>query len=229
MHTLYVAGHGTAVPLGAYVTDLQHRLDVGTRRRHPMAERPTTLEITAAQEMIARFSGFEQIAAAYLAATSANPGQVKAATPGTRLATALAAWEVQAHRTLASNPDPADLVRVARVQALITSTTSILTEAAARKGQIDSEVIQRLAPALEAEQVAWSRLAKRWGELTSPASRTTPRSSAQPASSAPRSRPPAFAALPPRVDRALRGRRANRSASQGREVPRRFPHCSSPG
>jgi hypothetical protein len=73
MHTLYVAGHGTAVPLGAYVTDLQHRLDVGTRRRHPMAERPTTLEITAAQEMIARFSGFEQIAAAYLAATSANP------------------------------------------------------------------------------------------------------------------------------------------------------------
>jgi hypothetical protein len=103
------------------------------------------------------------------------------------------------------------------------------TEAAARKGQIDSEVIQRLAPALEAEQVASSRLAKRWGELTSPASRTTPRSSAQPASSAPRSRPPAFAALPPRVDRALRGRRANRSASQGREVPRRFPHCSSPG
>jgi hypothetical protein len=45
----------------------------------------------------------------------------------------LAAWEVEAHRTLAANPNPADLVRVARVQALITSTTTTLTEAAARK------------------------------------------------------------------------------------------------
>jgi hypothetical protein len=67
MHTLYVAAHGTAVALGAYVTELQHRLEVGIRRRHPMAERPTSLEITAAQGMIARFSGFEQLAAAYLA------------------------------------------------------------------------------------------------------------------------------------------------------------------
>ena len=34
--------------------------------------------------------------------------------------------------------------------------------------------MQRLAPALEASQVAWSRAAKRWGELTNPASRTDP-------------------------------------------------------
>ena len=63
---------------------------------------------------------------------------------------------------------------MARVQALITSTTSILTEAAARKGHIDDDIMQRLAPALEANQVAWSRAAKRWGELTNPASRTDP-------------------------------------------------------
>jgi hypothetical protein len=99
---------------------------------------------------------------------------VEVATPTQRLETALAAWEVQAHRTLAANPDPADLVRVARVQALITSTTSVLTEAAARKGHIDGDLLHRLAPALEADQVAWSRFAKRWGELTSPASRTDP-------------------------------------------------------
>ena len=48
MHTLYVAAHGTAVTLGAYVTDLQHRLKVVTRRREPLAERPTALEITEA-------------------------------------------------------------------------------------------------------------------------------------------------------------------------------------
>jgi hypothetical protein len=86
----------------------------------------------------------------------------------------LVAWQVQAHRTLAGNPDPADLVRVARVQALISSTTGIITEAAARNGAIASGIVERLAPALEGNQVAWSRAAKRWGELTSPASRTDP-------------------------------------------------------
>jgi hypothetical protein len=177
MHTLYVAAHGTAVALGGYVTELQHRLEVGTRRRQPMGERPTTLEITEAQGMIARFSGFEQLAAAYMFGQplpSADPGQLRAASPAARLETALAAWEVQAHRTLAANPDPADLVRIARVQALITSTTSVISEAAATRGHIGDDVMQRLGPALEASQVAWSRSAKRWGELTNPASRTDP-------------------------------------------------------
>jgi hypothetical protein len=131
MHTLYVAAHGTAVALGGHVANLQHRLAAAERRRQRLAERPTALEITAAQGMIARFDGFEQLAGAYLfglPATSASPGQVREAAPATRLETALAAWEVQAHRTLANNPDSADLVRVARVQALITSTTSVLTD-----------------------------------------------------------------------------------------------------
>jgi hypothetical protein len=177
MHTLYVAAHGTAVALSGYVTELQYRLEVGTRRRQPMAERPTNLEITEAQGMIARLGGFEQLAAAYMFGQplpSADPGQPRAMAQATRLDTALAAWEVQAHRTLAGNPDPADLVRIARVQALITSTTSVISEAAAARGHIDHDVMQRLGPALEASQVAWSRAARRWGELTSPASRTDP-------------------------------------------------------
>ena len=41
MHTLYVAAHGTAVALGAYVADLQHRLAAAARRRQRLAERPT--------------------------------------------------------------------------------------------------------------------------------------------------------------------------------------------
>jgi hypothetical protein len=176
MHTLYVAAHGTALALGAYVTELQHRLEVGSRRRQPMAERPTILEITAAQDMIARFGGFEQLAAAYMFGQPLPSGGLglRAAAPAIRLKNALAAWEIQAHRTLAAGPDSADVVRVARVQALITSTIGIVTEAAATTGHIDRDLIQRLAPTLEANQVAWSRLAERWGELTSPASRTDP-------------------------------------------------------
>jgi hypothetical protein len=166
MHMLYVAAHGTAVALDGYVTELQHRLEVGTRRREPMAERPTTLEITEAQGMIARFGGFEQLAAAYMFGQplpSADRGQRRAAAQATRLETALAAWEVQAHRTLAANPDPADLVRIARVQALITTTTSIITRAAATRGHVEQDVMQRLGPALEASQVAWSRAAETLG------------------------------------------------------------------
>jgi hypothetical protein len=135
MHTLYVAAHGTVVALGAYAAEIEGQVETAKRRRQSIAERPTALEVSAAQGMIARFDGFEHLAAAaYLAgepSSSTNP--VQAATPTKRLETALATWEVQAHRTLAASPDPADLVRVARVQALITSTTSILTEAAAQK------------------------------------------------------------------------------------------------
>ena len=100
MHTLYVAAHGTVVALGAYAADLQGQAETAQRRRQPLAERPTALEITAAQGMITRFDGFEHLAAAaYLAGeppSSTDPGQAE--TPTKRLETALAAWEVQAHR-----------------------------------------------------------------------------------------------------------------------------------
>jgi hypothetical protein len=85
-----------------------------TGGRHPpataMAERPTTLEITEAQGMIAGLGGFEQLAAVYMFGQPrppADPGQLRAASRAIRLETALAAWAVQAHRTLAANPDPA--------------------------------------------------------------------------------------------------------------------------
>lgn len=55
------------VALGAYVRELKRRLKVGTRRRHLMAEWPTALEITAAHEIVARFSGSEHLAAACVA------------------------------------------------------------------------------------------------------------------------------------------------------------------
>jgi hypothetical protein len=94
--------------------------------------------------------------------------------PATRLGAALAAWEIQAHRTLFNHPDSADLVRVARVQALIATTIGIVSEAAARRGEINAVMIERLTPALENVQLAWSRSARRWAELTTAASRTDP-------------------------------------------------------
>jgi hypothetical protein len=90
--------------------------------------------------MIARFDAIEQLAAGSMAARRINAADQRATgrrRPAMRLEAALATWEIQAHRTLASHPDPADLVRVARVQALIATTTEVVSEAAARRGEID--------------------------------------------------------------------------------------------
>jgi hypothetical protein len=177
LHTVYVAARATAVSLTSYERDLQHRLEAGARRRQPLHERPTALEVESARGMMARFDAIEQLAVALVGARRINAAERPATgrhRPATRLEAALAAWEIQAHRTLANHPDPADLVRVARVQALIATTTAIVSEAAARRGEIDAGVIERLTPALENAQLAWSRSARRWAELTTAASRTDP-------------------------------------------------------
>src|SRR5918994_186118 len=127
--------------------------------------------------MIARFDAIEQLTAGSLAARrmdAANEPATGRRRPAMRLDAALAAWEIQSHRTLANHPDPADLVRVARVQALIATATVVVGEAAARRGEIDAGMIDRLSPTLENAQLAWSRSARRWAELTTPASRTDP-------------------------------------------------------
>jgi hypothetical protein len=127
--------------------------------------------------MTSRFEVFEQLAAGYVAAHPVTPsvlGEVRPTPRPSRLQSALTAWEVQVHRTLATDPDAADLVRIGRVQALIASAAAVVTEAAGQKTEIDPEMTDRVTATLDACQVAWSRLAKRWGELTSQDSRTDP-------------------------------------------------------
>jgi hypothetical protein len=177
LHALYVAAHATSVALTGYQRDLQHRLDVGARRRQPFLERPTALEVDSVGAMIARFDAIEQLAAGFLGArrsTTANQPATGRQRLATRLEAAVAVREMQAHRTLANQPDPADLVRVARVQALIAATTVVVGEADARRGDIDAGGIKRLTQALENSELAWSRSARRWAELTTLASRTDP-------------------------------------------------------
>jgi hypothetical protein len=177
IHALYVGAHGTRVALTEHVKEMQHRLQIDARRRRPIVERPTTGEIVAAQVMINRLGVFEQLAAGYVAAhpvTLASFGEVAATPWATRLQSALAGWDIQVHRTLAANPDSLDLVRIARVQALIATVTGIITEAAVSKGTLDRGLAEQLAPKLEDMQLAWTRAAKRWAELNGPASRTDP-------------------------------------------------------
>ena len=91
-----------------------------------------------------------------------------------RLDSALAVWDIQAHRTAAGTPDIPDLVRIARVQALIAAATGVVAQAAAHHRLIDLSAVQRLTPFLHQAEAAWTRSAQRWGDLVSPASRTDP-------------------------------------------------------
>jgi hypothetical protein len=169
MHTLYLGTHGTALALRDYAQYLRDRRQTDTRRRRPIGSRPTTREIHAAEAMVSRFEVFEQLAGGYVAAHPVIVsvlGEVRPTPPPSRLQSALTAWDIQPHRTLATDPDAADLVRIGRVQALIASATAAVTEAAGQKAEIDPEVVDRVTVTLDASQVAWSRLAKRWSELT---------------------------------------------------------------
>jgi hypothetical protein len=119
MHTLYVGAHGTAVALREYATDLRSRLRVDTRRRRPLELRPTVREIQAAEVMLSRFEVFEQLVAGFVAAhpvAASALGEVRQIPRPSRLQSALTAWDIQVHRTLAKDPDAADLVRIGRVQ-----------------------------------------------------------------------------------------------------------------
>ena len=166
LHTLHVAAHATAVALTGYQRDLQHRLDVVARRRQPFVERPAVLEVESSRRHDCPIRRHRAASCRFHGGAADQPSRPtgnRSATAAMPLAAALAAWEIQAHRTLANHPDPADLVRVARVQALIATTTVVVSEAAARRGEIDAGGSHRLTPALENAQLAWSRSARRWG------------------------------------------------------------------
>ena len=92
-----------------------------------------------------------------------------------RLASALAVWDIQAHRSLAAHPSPPNLACVARVQALIATTSGVVAEAAAQTGHVHSAASERFATLIDTSQVAWTRAANRWSELINPAGRTDPK------------------------------------------------------
>ena len=65
-------------------------------------------------------------------------------------------------------------MRVSRIQALIASAAAMVSEAAANQGIVDGQIVQRMIPFLDETQLAWSQVARRWAELTSPESRVDP-------------------------------------------------------
>src|SRR5665647_711642 len=106
-------------------------------------------------------------------ARAAQGEQVRGPYGTERLQQALIGWDIQAHRTLAASPTAANLLLASRTQAGIATAAGAILHAGARTGHVDTDAYEhRLAPTVDATQVAWTHVASRWAEMTSPADRT---------------------------------------------------------
>ena len=74
--------------------------------------------------MISRLDVFEQIAGHYLFGSNRRQASEPLSVTD-RLASALAVWDIQAHRSLAAHPSPPNLACVVRVQALIATASGV--------------------------------------------------------------------------------------------------------
>jgi hypothetical protein len=168
VHLVYLAGHGTRVALTHQAADLQQQRD-RLKRSTPTSRRLDAV-IPAVQALLERLDVFEQIAGQYVAAhpvAVAAMGEAKPVLSPTRLESALARWDIQAHRSLAQQPEPADLMRVARTQALIVTATLVVSNAAAEAGLVDRGAVERAAPLWESAQVAWALTGSVWSQVRS--------------------------------------------------------------
>jgi hypothetical protein len=128
------------------------------------------------RDAISRLAAFEQLAGAYVGnqfARAAQGEHVHGPRSTERLQQALIGWDIQAHRTLAATPTAANLLLASRTQAGIATAASAILHAGASTGHVDAHAYEhRLEPTLDATQQAWTHVATRWAEMTSPASRT---------------------------------------------------------
>lgn len=167
MHALYLGSHGVAVALDNQIGDLQLKADVHQTRLW-------RAHLKVAKATRVRIGAFEQLAGGYVgqAYPHALDGEHRDPASPSRLAQALASWDIQAHRALVSDPGPGTLARVARTQTLIADHGHAVLDAGVRTGQLRLDQYRtRLGPALDAAQDSWRRTAQRWNQLTAPSQR----------------------------------------------------------
>jgi hypothetical protein len=169
MHTLYVGAHSVGVAAGQHVRDVELATTRGKSDRESRA-------VPRGRDAISRLAAFEQLAGAYVGdrfARAAGGEHVRGPYGTERLQQALIGWDIQAHRTLAATPTAANLLLASRTQAGIATAVAAILHAGASTGHVDTHAYQhRLAPTLDATQQAWTHVAGRWAEMTTPASRT---------------------------------------------------------
>src|SRR5674476_1148887 len=163
MHTLYVSAHSVGVAAQQHVADVELATTRGMSSRESRA-------VPRGQDAINRLAAFEQLAGAYVGnqfARAAQGEHVRGPHGTERLQQALIGWDIQAHRTLAATPTPANLLLASQTQAGIATAAAAILHAGARTGHVDPHAYEhRLEPTLDATQQAWTQVATRWAEMT---------------------------------------------------------------
>lgn len=184
VHTLYVVAHAGAVSLQSHGRDRYWETKAAGRRAtlsqlHP----PYVVAPTGA--WFDKFVTAEAVAGRYL--TRRYPSDLAGTAPPDdadqhRVARALAGWDIQAHRSLASRICAADHATISRTQSLIADLGATLV-AAARDDATTAEplglktrqTLGHLEPPLQTLSLAWANLASRWGDLSLTTDRPDPR------------------------------------------------------
>ena len=174
MHALYVTAHAVGVSLHQYGRS-RYQEARGSNRPLELSRTHSPYAVPPTTEWIRRMAVSEAAAGRYLNGRFAQALAGEATQPledDTRIARALAGWDIQAHRTLASKDWPANMLLITRTQGLIAGAALVLVDAAQLAG--DLEPTDRLTPAIAEAGRAWSNLASRWGDLTRPDARLDP-------------------------------------------------------
>jgi hypothetical protein len=179
MHTLYVTAHANTVALNTHGRELV-RESRGQGRPIPLSGIHTAYAVPPIVAWTQRAARCENLAHNYLAGqfvTAAHGEARRSADDHDRIPRALARWDIQAHRTLAQEPSPANLVLITHSQSLIAGASLVLLDAVELAPSHDVEEaphLERARPAIANAAASWSQLGSRWHDLAKPSDRLDP-------------------------------------------------------
>lgn len=158
MHTLYVAAHAMTVSLA------------GTVQAEKCDQRLRVHNVTA-EELRHQVADVEALTHTYLHGhyPAALHGRHRHPVDDTRLDTAIATWDVHAHRTLSRAPTPDAMAQIAGAAFTATMHAHRLWRAAADTGHVRPDVFTKdIAPALETMTERWGQANTAWSDLHHP-------------------------------------------------------------
>lgn len=171
MHGLYLTAHAVNVALHHNGRDRVNDARESGRRVH-LARYHSPYAVAPTGAWVDRMTACENSARSYLSYQFAQALAGEAIRPvedPSRLTQALANWDIQAHRALARQLEPANIILITRTQGLVAGASMVLVDAAATAGILEPS--DRLVPAIAEAGRSWSNLASRWGDLVPPGAR----------------------------------------------------------
>lgn len=165
MHSLYLAAHAVGATLGHEVKAFEDRGASRSWKHSPETVNGYRDRVVGVEHQL----GWAVARDWPSALAGEQPGPVDTS----RLAQSWAAWELQAHRSLALSPTTATLAAISATQVAAAVGGTEIVQAAALLERVDpAEYHDRVRPALEATAHHWHDAARTWQHLTPQADRS---------------------------------------------------------